>query len=54
MFWGFARRRLDFVLDFACKVIDFTKKINQIHVQDPQKFLGAFGAEVLNKGGTSY
>ena len=45
------RRRREIFWDFACKIIDFTKKIDQIHVQNPQNFLGAFGAEVLNKGG---
>ena len=40
--------------DFACKIIDFTKKIDQNRVPNPKNFLGAFGAEALNKGGISY
>ena len=36
---------------FALKNLKNTKKINENHVQIPQKFLGAFGAGSLNKGG---
>ena len=50
--FGEAAPQARFFWDFACKIIDFTKKIDQIHVQNRQNFLGAFGAEVLNKGGT--
>ena len=42
-----ARRRREIFWDFSCKIIDFYKKIDENPVPNPQKFLGAEGAEVL-------
>ena len=48
MFGGKARRRLEKFEDLALKIIDFTKKIDEIRPLKPQNFLGAFGADCLS------
>ena len=48
---GNVRLRRTNVSTFSHEIIKNTKKINENDLKTPQNFLGAFGAEILNKGG---